>query len=985
MSPDERHHYRKKCSMSTVVNDSIDTETLRYLWTPDLDPLFWCEGRVGVASAWYGHIPFAHWVVGAAKPRTLVELGTHNGVSYSAFCEAVVRNRFDTRCYAVDTWKGDDQTGYYGEEVYLDLRRFHDNRYGAFSELLWCTFDDALVHMSDASVDLLHIDGLHTYEAVRHDFQSWRPKLSESAIVLLHDTNVRERDFGVWRLWEELRTQFPSFEFLHGHGLGVLAVGRSISPQVKVLCSLHDLGCVNAIRQRFSLLGERWTMSYQREQLRAVEVAARDSRILSLEAQLKTEVAARDSRILSLEAAVARHTAAEVETAQLRARAAERAKQAREEAVNAMVRTAASKTKTRKPGTSSIKAPDLFACQTMKQNGRIAVVLHLYYTDLWPEFEKAISSISEPFDLFVTLTSRDIEVEVRVQKAFPQAQLLHFENRGRDILPFVVLINSGVLFRYELVCKLHTKRSLHRVDGDHWRQVLVDGILGGQNLVHCIVEAFDGDPDLGIVVTDGQLYGLDQSHWDGNLKRLRSLGPKIGIADIPDCSLFPGGSMYWIRPFLLRQIGALRLSPEDFELEPLPADGTTAHGVERLLGLICHDAGMRIIESGKLSNTQMTAVIPIKQYPQLIAFYLPQFHPIPENDDWWGTGFTEWTNVTRAVPMFRHHRQPRLPADLGFYDLRLPEVRDAQAELARRYGLSAFCYYYYWFNGRRLLQRPLDEVLQSGSPDFPFMICWANEPWSRNWDGGNREVLVPQTYEPGWVKTFAQDIAPILSDKRYFRIDGKPVVLIYRVMHIPDRAAAFSQLRVALREQNIEEVYLVAGWFDIQGDQAAPADPRELGIDRYFEFPPHGLQITEITEATPETASDFAGRIYSYESAVESALAKLNDSPSPPPYRGVMTGWDNTARRMNHSHIVHGSTPVKFRRWLRRVVEHEAQVKDETGRMVFINAWNEWAEGTYLEPDRDYGHGWLEAVASALGINVRPNQDPSAMSAPDRR
>jgi len=944
--------------MNTVVNDSIDTETLRYLWTPDLDPLFWREGRVGVASAWYGHIPFAHWVVGAAKPRTLVELGTHNGVSYSAFCEAVVRNGFDTRCYAVDTWKGDDQAGYYSEEVYLDLRRFNDDRYGAFSELLCCTFDDALQYMSDASVDLLHIDGLHTYEAVRHDFQSWRPKLSETAVVLFHDTNVRERDFGVWRLWQELRTRFPSFEFLHGHGLGVLAVGSSISPHLKVLCSLHDPACVNAIRQRFSLLGERWIVSHQLEQLRAVEVSARDSRIRSLEAEVTKVKAEAACRGASEE--------------QLRARAAQRAKQAREEAENAMVRTATSKTRTRKAVRSSIKVPDLWACQTMKQNGRIAVVLHLHYADLWPEFEKAISSISEPFDLFVTVTSRDVEVEEGVQKAFPQAQVLHFENRGRDVLPFVVLMNSGVLFRYELVCKVHTKRSLHRVDGDHWRQVLVDGILGGQNLVHRIVGAFDRDPDLGIVVADGQIFGSDQSHWDGNLKRLRSLGPKIGIEDIPDCSPFPAGSMYWIRPFLLRQIAALNLRSEDFELEPLPPDGTTAHGVERLLGLICHDAGMRIIESGELSNTQMTAVIPIRQYPQLIAFYLPQFHPIPENDAWWGTGFTEWTNVTRAVPMFRHHRQPRLPADLGFYDLRLPEVREAQAKLARRYGLSAFCYYYYWFNGRRLLHRPLEEVCQSGSPDFPFMICWANEPWSRNWDGGNREVLVPQTYEEGWVRNFAQDIAPILKDRRYFRIDGKPMVLVYRIMNIPDCAAAFSQLRAMLREENIEDVYLVAGWFDIQGDQAAPADPRELGIDSYFEFPPHGLEITEITEAIHERAPDFAGRIYSYNTAMESALAKLNESTTPQRYRGVMMGWDNTARRMKDSHIVHGSTPAKFRRWLRQVIQHEAQMIDTTGRVIFINAWNEWAEGTYLEPDQEYGHGWLEAVASALGINVGP-------------
>src|SRR5260221_2778904 len=644
---------------------------------------------------------------------------------------------------------------------------------------------------------------------------------------------------------------------------------------------------------------------------------------------------------------------------------AECAKKTQDEATKARIIApeGCSERKAANIATSSFGVPDLFGCQTKRPSGRLAVDLHLHYTDLWPEFEQAISSIVEPFDLFVTVTSIDSDVEERIHQRFPQAQILHLDNRGRDVLPFVVLVNSGVLFRYQLVCKLHSNRSLQRSDGDQWRRIFLDGILGGQDLVIRIVEAFDRDPDLGIVVADGQVYGSDPSHWAGNLDLLRSHGPKIGINDIP-CSLpFPGGSMYWIRPFLLREIAALKLGPEDFESEPLPADGSTAHAVERLLGLICHDAGMRIAESSKLANMQ-TAMTSRERYPALIAFYLPQFHPIPENDTLCGTGFTEWTNVTRAVPMFRNHRQPRLPADLGFCDLRLPEVREAQAELAKRYGLTAFCYYYYWFNGRRLLHRPLDEVAQSGSPDFPFLICWANESWTRNWDGGNREVLVRQTYDEGWPKVFARDIAAILKDRRYFRIRGKPVLLVYRIIHIPDCATAFSELRIALQEEGVEEVYIVGGGFDVMDEKALPADPHQLGIDNYFEFPPHGFNAEEITEAIPERAADFVGHIHSYDLAIASALAKLNESPQSSRYPGVMVGWDNTPRRMTQSHIVHGSTPAKFRRWLRRVVQYEANRKDGARRMVFINAWNEWAEGTYLEPDREYGHGWLEAVAS---------------------
>src|SRR6266436_4958417 len=243
--------------MTKPVSDSAHLEILEYLWTPDLDPLFSRQGRIGVTSDWYGHVPFAHWIVSAAKPTTLVELGTSNGVSYSAFCEAVVGHGFDTRCFAVDSWQ-DAQAGYSGEEVYQDFRRFHDERYSAFSKVLRCTFDEALAYLSDASVDLLHINGVHTYEAAKHDFESWRRKLSDDAIVLFHNTNARQGDLGVWRLREELLTEYPSFEFLHGQGLAMLVIGRSISPQIAAFCSLRDPQIVQTIRQRFSLLGERW-------------------------------------------------------------------------------------------------------------------------------------------------------------------------------------------------------------------------------------------------------------------------------------------------------------------------------------------------------------------------------------------------------------------------------------------------------------------------------------------------------------------------------------------------------------------------------------------------------------------------------------------------------------------------------------------------------------------------------------------------------
>jgi len=328
--------------MTNPGSDTFDAEMLRYLWTPELDPLFRPRGPSGVVSAWYCHVPFAHWIVTVVRPHTLVELGTQNGVAYSAFCDAVVYNGLDTSCFAVDTWKDEQQTGEYGQVGYLDFRRFHDERYSAFSELLRCTFDEALGYIPEASVDLLHIDGSHTYEAVRRDFESWQPKLSDRAVVLFHETNVRERDFGVWRFWVELRTQYPGFEFLHGHGLGVLAVGNSSPTQVMALCSLTDPHIVHTIRQRFSLLGESCVRLDPREQPQTGEIAAREARIVSLEAELARSTA---------EAALRR--AAEE---QLRARAAQRAREARAEAANAIAQAADAKAQAEQAQGEAFKA-----------------------------------------------------------------------------------------------------------------------------------------------------------------------------------------------------------------------------------------------------------------------------------------------------------------------------------------------------------------------------------------------------------------------------------------------------------------------------------------------------------------------------------------------------------------------------------------------------------------------------------------------------
>lgn len=346
-----------------------------------------------------------------------------------------------------------------------------------------------------------------------------------------------------------------------------------------------------------------------------------------------------------------------------------------------------------------------------------------------------------------------------------------------------------------------------------------------------------------------------------------------------------------------------------------------------------------------------------------IAFYLPQFHPIPENDAWWGKGFTEWTNVTRARPNYDGHYQPHLPADLGFYDLRLPEVRQQQAELARAYGMYGFCYYYYWFSGKKLLQRPLEEMLATGKPDFPFCLCWANENWTRRWDGFDEDILIAQHYTPEDYRRLLRDLLPALRDQRYIRVNGKPLLLVYRPGIIPDARALTDIWRAEARQAGLGELYLCAVRA-IEGDDQTEIKPTDLGFDAGVIFPPSGCTLPNRNGQVELFNPLYEGYIVDYkEYAAANSVLPVTDYPL---FGGVMPSWDNTARRKDSSWIFHGATPELYQAWLGRITQQtiDRYVGDE--RLLFINAWNEWAEGAHLEPDQRFGHRWLAATRDGL-------------------
>jgi lipopolysaccharide biosynthesis protein len=343
-----------------------------------------------------------------------------------------------------------------------------------------------------------------------------------------------------------------------------------------------------------------------------------------------------------------------------------------------------------------------------------------------------------------------------------------------------------------------------------------------------------------------------------------------------------------------------------------------------------------------------------------IAFYLPQFHSIPENNEWWGVGFTEWRNVSKAEPNYEGHYQPRVPTDLGYYDLRVSDVMRAQVELAIKYGIEGFCFYYYWFDGKRLLERPVENYLNSPDIDFPFCVCWANENWTRRWDGREQEVLISQNHSGDDDRAVIKDLIRYFNDRRYIRIDGKPLILVYQVDYFPDFAKTSQIWREVCRQENVGEIYIaMVETFEFINKKF---HPRDYGCDASVEFPPHGM-AKSFENNKFKVSEDFVGTIADYEGTAINALTR--ESPDYVRFRGVIPSWDNTARRGNRSYIFEKSTPGLFQAWLEIALRLTFEERSGDERIVFINAWNEWAEGAYLEPDTRFGHAYLQAVKNA--------------------
>jgi len=583
-------------------------------------------------------------------------------------------------------------------------------------------------------------------------------------------------------------------------------------------------------------------------------------------------------------------------------------------------------------------ATDAFMHRGLRPCADYAVVINAATPADWQAACTVLENLTLPHDVFL-LGSNQFDFSAMPPPMVSLAYLGAADDTG-NARGFVRFVHSGALSDYKAVLWLSPS----------------DGALATPDAAQ--IEAFSADSDCGV-------QGSQLEQWSRNIDSplttaMKIALPRLGLTVPQQDTPYASGATLLIKPLLLRALGQI-LHPAQMTADGANGSFPGRASVQAALGLLADQARLQV--RGLAAGRPAAAPAQVaKREVKAVAFYLPQFHPIPENDQWWGKGFTEWSNVTRGKPLFRHHNQPRVPADLGYYDLRLEDTQAAQADLARDFGIHGFCYYYYWFNGKKLLNQPIEQMARSSRTDAGFCVCWANENWSRNWDGQNRHVLMKQDYSLESNRALILEMIPMMKDPRWIRHQGKPVMVVYRISIIPNWLETARIWREECRKAGLGEIHLCAVRF---GLEMLDGQPQVHGLDAYVLFPPHEAPREDLRDTVLDLHKDFGGEIFSYEAVVKGDTEKYAQGYDWPVHRGAMLGWDNTARRLTDARIFHGATPYGFRTWIKSILEQENQFNPAPESLLFINAWNEWAEGTYLEPDQRWGHGYLEAFASA--------------------
>jgi lipopolysaccharide biosynthesis protein len=631
----------------------------------------------------------------------------------------------------------------------------------------------------------------------------------------------------------------------------------------------------------------------------------------------------------------------------------------------------------------------------------IGIHLHLYYPEMLGDFISHLASIPVQYDLLVSVpeSSEPREIREELKAALPNAGRVLVEpvpNRGRDIAPLIVQFGER-LSRYEIIAHLHTKRSPHHFGLSGWCKEILELLIGpvggsGGRVAHIIALL---QSTAKIVYPEGQNRIIkDRTGWadDRELARyLLARYTRLSVDDFPVID-FPEGSMFWARSECLKEFLALPLKWEDFPREPIPADGTLAHALERLILVFAstHQGhSLRLHRGDSISDYRhyeerrdYSSSI-VRPDVRVLSYYLPQFHPIPENDAWHGKGFTEWTKVKAANPLFEGHYQQHIPhPDIGYYLLESPETLRRQAEMMRHAGIHGQIFYHYWFTGKLILEQPAGLLLENPDIRMPYCFCWANENWTRRWDGNENEILLRQDYSAEDARAFIQYLIPFFRDARYIRVEGRPVLFVYRPSSLPNAQEYLDIWKSECAQAGINRPYVVGVL------TRGATDPREFGMDAGAERVLHDWTagaVSDIKGSLRPYHAPITGSVLTYGQVMQ-FYSSQKAAKEFTFFRSLVPGWDNTPRYGAEAYLLHGSTPQLFQHWLESVIAQTKSTLPEDRRFVLINAWNEWAEGAHLEPDSRFGYSYLNSVGRALsGIAYGSDLNASATLESDLR
>jgi lipopolysaccharide biosynthesis protein/ubiquinone/menaquinone biosynthesis C-methylase UbiE len=608
--------------------------------------------------------------------------------------------------------------------------------------------------------------------------------------------------------------------------------------------------------------------------------------------------------------------------------------------------------------------------------GSIAIHLHLYYEDMLEQCIQHLANIPTEFDLFVSV-SKDNKTDVSLDRLRSSLPLLRniivqkTPNRGRDIAPFIIEFGQSML-KYDFIAHMHTKKSLHNPHLSDWFTEIMGALFRSPGDIYQILQLLAGDAKFVYPAPSLRIL-TDRYGWGDNFSLARDVAAKFLKQRITQQSFveFPQGTMFWAKSTALDDFLRLPFRYSDFPVEPIPADGTLAHALERLLFIASNKVPGRnyciytptsvINEPYYEKHVDYSERI-VHDIVKVLAYYLPQFYPIPENDLWHGKGFTEWSNVRRTNPLFYGHYQQRIPHDdIGYYSLVTTDVLRQQSSWMKQAGVYGQVFYHYWFSGKLILEQPTQMLLQDTSIDMPFCFCWANENWTRKWDGNENEILLQQNYSADDAAEFIRYLIPFFKDARYIRIENRPVLFIYRPSSIPDFSIYQMVWQKVCEQNDIPTPYVVAVL--TRGATSPQTFGMDAGVERVLHDWTNGY-VKNIKD-TLHRYWDVNGSVLDYNEVADFYINQpaKNDFTY---FRSIIPSWDNTPRYGSEAYIIHNSTPKKFQQWLEHLVSDSEQRLPADRRFVLVNAWNEWAESASLDPDKQFGYAYLNSIGRAL-------------------